>query len=413
MRIKIPYEEDILAVDVNKKHIAGIIEPQKIKDVNEELLIGKAIKNPVNSQSFKEFLSGTKEILIIVNDATRSTPNEKVLDIIYENLKEKKVKFLVSTGSHRKPTKKDFFKIFGKYYEIYKNQINVHDAKKSEFVNLGTTGFGTEVLINQIALKSEKIITIGSVEPHYFAGFTGGRKFFLPGISAFRSIEQNHKLSLSPGSQVFAIKGNSVNEDMLEALIKFDKSIFSIQMVMGEEDRVCYASAGNIHNSFIESVNFAKKFFTYEMKDKVDIIVAVMRKPYSRDFYQSHKGLENCKSVLKKDGIFIMVSKCYDGIGKQAYYNLIKSWDSPFDTLEHIDNNYKLGYHIAIKMVKFQRNNKFWMISDIPSKTLENMFIKKKCSIQEAIDKAIQVKGRSAKILFNFDAGNIVPQVMN
>ena len=162
MRIKIPYGKDIFAIDVDKKHIAGIIEPKKIKDVSEELLIGKAIKNPVNSKSFKEFLSETKEILVIVNDATRSTPNEKVLDIIYENLKEGKVKFLVSTGSHRKPTEKDFFKIFGKYYEIYKNQINVHDAKKSEFINLGTTGFGTEVLINQIALKSEKIITIGS-----------------------------------------------------------------------------------------------------------------------------------------------------------------------------------------------------------------------------------------------------------
>ncbi|NQV17326.1 MAG: nickel-dependent lactate racemase [Armatimonadetes bacterium] len=413
MRIKIPYEDDILAVDVDKKHIAGIIKLPKIKDVNEEFLIGKAIKNPVNSKGFKEFLSGTKEILVIVNDATRSTPTEKVLDVIYEYLKEKKVKLLVSTGAHKKPTEKDFFKIFGKYHEIYKNQINVHDAKKSEFINLGTTGFGTKVLINQIALKSEKIITIGSVEPHYFAGFTGGRKFFLPGISAYRSIEQNHKLSLSPRSKVLALKGNPVHEDMLEALTKFDKEIFSIQTIMGEEERVCHASAGNIYNSFIQSVNFAKKFYTFEMTGKVDIIVAVMRKPYSRDFYQSHKGLENCKSVLKKDGIFIMVSKCYDGIGKQAYFNLLKSWESPFDTLENIDKNYKLGYHIAIKMVEFQRNNKFWIISDIPSKTLEKMFIQKNYSIQEAIDKAVHVKGESAKILFNLNAGNIVPQIKN
>ena len=106
-----------------------------------------------------------------------------------------------------------------------------------------------------------------------------------------------------------------------------------------------------------------------------------------------------------------MVSKCCDGIGKQAYYNLLKTWESPFDTLEKIDKNYKLGYHIAIKMVEFQRNNKFWMISDISSKTLENMFIKKKYCIQEAIDKAVQVKGESAKILFDLDAGNIVPLI--
>ena len=261
MEIQVPYGKDEkLSVTIPDENILSVVYPNKVEEQNETEILLKAIENPINSKSFTDFLSDAKDVLFIVNDGTRPTPTAKVLDIIYEKIKNKNIKFIIATGVHRAPTQEEYDFIFGKYYNIFKDQIYVHDSKKDEdMVHIGTSKNGTEMYVNRLGMEAHKIVIIGSVEPHYFGGYTGGRKSFLPGIASRKTIEQNHKYALRPESHALALDGNPVHEDMIDALkIIADKEIFSIQTVLDGERRLYGVTCGHIKDSLYAAIDKAK-----------------------------------------------------------------------------------------------------------------------------------------------------------
>lgn len=412
MKIEVPYGKGKTVVNVPDKIDIKVIYPRKVKAVDESLVLRKAINNPLNSSSFEKFISDARDILFIVNDGTRPTPTAKVVNAIYDRIKAKNIKFLIATGIHRAPTVEEFKFIFGKYYKEFKSKIYVHDAKKSkDMVYIGTSRSGTEMQINKMALKAHKIVVIGSVEPHYFAGYTGGRKAFLPGIVSFKTIEQNHKHALNPKAITLSLKDNPVNEDMIDALKALsDKEIFSIQTVLDSEHRIYAATAGHIGDSFYAAVEKAKEVFCVKIKERADIVVSAARCPMDVDLYQSQKVLENGKLALKQNGILIMVSKCRTGIGDKTFFELLSGCKTPYEVLKKVYKNYKLGYHKALKMAELVNLVEVWGVTGI-NKDIEKVFIKPFNSLQEAIDEAVEKKGQKAKILFFMDGSVTVPVI--
>ncbi|MFQ5906324.1 MAG: lactate racemase domain-containing protein, partial [bacterium] len=191
MKLEIPYSKDKISLEVDSERVASVVHPNKVEKRDAEEVLNKAMNNPVNSKSFDEFLSDAKDVLFIVNDATRPTPTSKVLKITYERFKDVPFKFIIATGIHRAPTEEELEFIFGPFYETFRDRIHVHDARKDEeMVHIGTSRNGTEMYVNKLGMEAHKIVLIGSVEPHYFGGYTGGRKSFLPGIASFKTIEQ-------------------------------------------------------------------------------------------------------------------------------------------------------------------------------------------------------------------------------
>jgi len=180
--------------------------------------------------------------------------------------------------------------------------------------------------INRMVTEAGSILVIGSVEPHYFAGFTGGRKSFLPGVASHRTIERNHEGALSPRSRVLSLEGNPVHEDMMAAMDILDEvPIFSIQTVLTADHRIYAVAAGDIHDSFRAAVERAKKVFCVRMGRKADIVVTVAAHPMDVDLYQSHKALENGKMALRPGGVIILVSRCREGVGEDQFYRLLAS----------------------------------------------------------------------------------------
>ena len=312
MLIEIPYGKDErINVNIEDKFVSEIVTPNKVPIGNEVETIQNAVSNPINSSNFHDFLKDSKDILFIVNDATRPTPTAKVLDIIYDDIKGYNIKFIVATGIHRAPTEDEYVQIFGKHYQEFKDIIYAHDSKKEEdMVYLGTSKNGTEMLVNKIGVDADKIVIIGSVEPHYFAGYTGGRKSFLPGIASYKTIEQNHKLALSPKAKSLALEGNPVHEDMIDALKTVKKDIFAIMTILDMDHNIYAATSGNIYDSFTAAIDKANDVFVVKIKEKADIVVSVAKFPMDIDLYQSQKAIDNAKLALKEDGILIVVSKC-------------------------------------------------------------------------------------------------------
>ncbi len=411
IKIGIPYGREEIFVEIDENNIGEIVYPNKVVIEDEEQTLLKALNNSFGPKRFDEFLSDAPDILFIVNDATRPTPTAKILKIIYPRIKDKNVKFLVATGAHRVPTQDEYIEIFGDFYEKFKANIFAHDAKNDPMVFLGKSKNGTEMYVNKLAADARKIIIISSVEPHYFAGYTGGRKSFLPGIASYKTIEQNHKLALKSSARALSLKGNPVHEDMEDAIqtIK-DKDIFAIMTVLDRRERIYAATTGDITESLNAAIEKAHQVFAVEIKEKADIVVSVAPYPMDIDLYQSQKALDNGKLALNDNGILILVSKCRKGVGSETFIKLLSSCHDPQEALEKIEKEYKLGYHKSAKIAEIARWAEMWAVSSLDDKILKSIFIRPFKNLQEAIDAALAEKG-DEKILFLMNASLTVPRV--
>ena len=404
MQIPIRYgKDDIIDLSVPGKNLLGVFNPNPVAKFDETALIAKALANPINQKSFDEFIAGEQKIVVIVNDGTRPTPTAKILKQIYPKISEKNKIFIIATGCHRQCSLDEYEMIFGKeiYAEIRaKNEVHDHDSKHDEMVFLGESKNGTQMYLNKIVAEAKKVIVIGSVEPHYFAGYTGGRKAFLPGTASYESITQNHKLALSADAQALRLEGNPVHEDMIDAMkVLAPIDVFSIQTVLDSEHGVYYASAGDLNDSFYDCVKKADEVFCVNIPRKADIVISVAPYPMDVDLYQAQKALDNGKLALAQDGILIMVAKCRTGIGPKPFFDLMASAPTPQEVLEKISNEFHLGYHKAAKMAEISLWAQTWAVSDLSDDEMRAVHLKPYHDIQKAARDALAQKGADAKII--------------
>ena len=398
---------------IEMENNAEILEPIAVENKDSFKVLSEALSNPLNSLGYDEFLEDKKKILIIVNDGTRPTPTAQVLSFLEEKLKNKVVTILVATGTHRAMEDFEKKKILGQSYNILKNCIVSHDSKNKErLVYIGKSRNSTELFINKAVYENDGVIVIGSVEPHYFAGYTGGRKSIMPGIAGFVSIEMNHKLALSEEARVLNLESNPVHQDMMDTLNYLkDVEIFSIQVAMDKNHNVYSAFSGNINESFYKAVEVARKIFAVPIKEKADIVVTVAKDPMDINFYQSQKALDNAKFALKENGIIILVSACKEGIGSEAFYDLMVQAKSPNAVLGNIKKNYKLGYHKSGKIAQILLNTNVFVVSSLENKIFSDIFFQPFKSLEEALAVAYLKKGLNSKVIFMVDGGITVPEV--
>ncbi|GHV96408.1 transcriptional regulator [Spirochaetia bacterium] len=403
MKIEIPYLQKTFPLEFPDENLLTIAEPNEYTVTGTcEALLSDALHKPWGEgaksgggKSFAEFLRGGKRILIIINDATRPTPTEAILAVLLPELEAAgfspdALTLIVATGAHRAPTEDEYRQILGAFSSKLRSRCVHHDSRNdADMVDLGSTRNGTPILLNKQLFEADRIIATGSVEPHYFAGFTGGRKAFLPGIAAYRTIQANHKQALSPAACSLALEGNPVHEDMMDALPLIKAPVFSFMTVLDKEQGVAAATAGDLMASFYAAVDIARKIFCVSIPAKADIVVSVAKFPMDIDLYQSQKAIDNGAAALKDGGTLILVSSCRDGIGDEAYANLLAQAASPQDAIERIRAGYKLGFHKAAKMAEVSARASICAVSELPAQRLNSMFIEKAASPQEALDTAL------------------------
>ena len=392
MQVELIYGKKTIKVEL--KHPSEILIPKKIKLMDEKLILKKTFDKPVNSESFEDFLRKSERLLFIVNDATRPTPTSKIIDFLYPIIsKHKDINFIVAVGSHKAPTEKQLRWIFGKYYEIYKEKIFIHDARNDENLKyFGKTKNQTEVYFNRLVSEIGNIILINSVEPHYFAGYTGGRKSLLPGVAGYKTIEMNHKFALSEQSCNLVLKGNPVHEDMMDA-VSFLRNlrIFSIQLVLTPNGDIYQAITGDLEESFIKATKFANEIFCVKLRKKGNIVLTVAPPPGDIDLYQAQKALENGKMALENNGIIILVSECPGGIGDQVFFDLLSKASNPKDVCNFLKKDYILGYHKAAKIAELATKAQIWAVTSLDEPVLKKAFIKKCTTIESALDEAAEI----------------------
>jgi len=406
--IDLDYGEQKLKLDVPDRNLLAVLRPNDAHG----LKVGPDDVTGLR-QSLREFVSQARSLLVVVNDYTRPTPNEAVLALIEPELAGNEVLLMMACGSHSLPTEGQFRQVFGRFYDSHRERILVHDARdKSKLRFLGKTRRGTEAWVNEQVFKADALICINSVEPHYFAGYTGGRKSILPGVSGYDTITQNHRLSLSPEARTLALDGNPVHEDMTEVAKMIPRAIFSIQVIIDNNHNLCALRYGNLFESFKSALPDANRVFCVPLAEPADIVVAVSRAPYDVNFYQQQKGLENGKLALKDGGILIGVSACRTGVGDDpAFVKLLSSVSSPAEAIDRIRRDFVLGYHKSAKLAEMMLTAKIWNIVPIANDIVQSMFMTPFSDVNTALQAALADKGPLAKVVVLLDASLTVPLV--
>jgi nickel-dependent lactate racemase len=405
MKLDVPYGQITMPLELSADGPIDLVSPRRTPA--DESCIARSLSSPQAFPDLTSFLSTRKRILVVINDHTRPTPTAAVLRTL--DLKEKDVTTIVASGAHRPPSPREFEMLLGGVQPPYGGKLLTHDSTdEANLRSMGRTRRGTELQFNKRLFDAEGIIAVGSVEPHYYAGFTGGRKFILPGLAGFRSIEMNHSLALEEGSTILRLEGNPIHEDFMDALDIFDRyeDIFSIQLVLNHNHEVNYASSGHIVNSFARAVDGAKKIYVAPVESKADIVISVATPPMDLDLYQAHKAIENVKLALNDGGVLILVAPCQDGIGSRGFYDLLASGGNVFDKIRE---GYKLGYHKAAKLAQLQAKTKLLAVTNLRADVLRAISIEPYNELQNAFDDATRLKGKDARVLIVLDGCLTVP----
>jgi nickel-dependent lactate racemase len=399
----------------------------------------RALETP--GADFRGFLrQAASPLLVVVNDATRPTPSADVLRAIRADLegwletpelpempgrleslpdpqaRDRELSFVVATGTHRVALPQELEHIFGKeFLEIHSDRVSSHDAKdKQRLVHLGRTSRGTEIQVNRLLAEARSVVLINSVEPHYFAGYTGGRKSLFPGLAGYETVWANHALSMKPGSESLVLAGNPVHEDLEEALAIgiAGKDVFSIQLVLDNDHRVGFAAAGSLDATFSRAVEVADRQFVLDLERRYEVVVAAAPHPMDCNFYQTNKAIQSGALAVKDGGVLIVVSECPFGLGEnQTLYDMLAAASSPAQALERADQEqYRLGVQQATRIAGILQRAEIWAATSLPEEQVRSMFMRPFGDIQEAVDTALASQGPSAQVLFLTEASITVPR---
>jgi len=391
--MKLKYGKEEIQLPIQDKNIIQILNSNKQKALlYPENRLKNLLKNPINSPSLKDLVNQkkTKKILIVVNDITRPTPYEVILPPLLDELhqigiKKENIIFMVATGIHRSNSQEEIKEIFGEnIFSTYKF-IN-HDCDDPHSKDLGNLKSGNKLWVDPIVSDIDFIITTGVIVPHYFAGFSGGRKSILPGICGRKTIEANHARMVSSDSRAGNIKDNPVHEEMQEAAEKVGVD-FNINVVTNEHYEIIEIVAGELLTSWQQGVEICKQIYICPIEKKADVVIASAG-GYPKDInvYQAQKALDNAYQAVKSGGTIILLAECSEGYGEPVFENWIEEANAPDDIIKRLKMKFVLGGHKAYSIAKLAKEVEVIFVSSLPSEKIRKLFFIPMENISQALN---------------------------
>ncbi|MFO7665083.1 MAG: nickel-dependent lactate racemase [Desulfobacterales bacterium] len=316
-------------------------------DNDAGMLVQNAIRNPVNSPPLSEILrkSGVRSVVIVVSDITRPIPYAYFLDTVLEEIEDVGVArdniiILIATGMHRPSTAAEREQMFGhKVCERYR--IIDHRADKAdELVTVsGRSQAGRPIELNRRFVETDFRIVTGLVEPHFMAGFSGGRKAICPGLCSLETVKAFHSFTFLDDSSARNgnLEGNPLHYESLSIARKADAD-FCINLVVDRKHRVVEAIAGDIETSHSATCKVVNKYACPPVEQKKDVVLTSSGGfPLDATFYQCVKGMVSCLPAVKRGGVVVSIGSCSEGIGSSEYQNIMYEYSGRWkDFLDHI-----------------------------------------------------------------------------
>ncbi|MBO3809007.1 MAG: nickel-dependent lactate racemase [Candidatus Brockarchaeota archaeon] len=401
MLVKIPFGKGFEECEVEDSRIHAYLEPSWPTPGNPDFFIENALSNPIGSKSLDELAEKAGRILIITSDNTRPVPSKTTLPRLIAKMKkaspQASIRLLVATGLHEwSPSGSELKEKFGQALD-YLDEFIIHSAKNiGSLVNLGSLSTGNRLYVNTLLKEADLVVSEGYIEGHFFAGFTGGPKSILPGVSGVETIMNNHSPGNidHPNARCGVAEGNPIYEEMLEAA-NMAKLRFILNVVLDGRKRMLSAFAGDPLEAHRSGRVFTLKYCGVKPVPGDIVITSNGGYPLDRNLYQLVKGISNGALTAREDGVIVACGECVDGVGHQGFYEMLASSSSPGEFLRRLRSGeiWREAQWEAQVLARVLEKFRVIVVSrGVDSKTVESMHMMHAKSLKEGLEIALSLK---------------------
>lgn len=415
--IELAYGDKHIAWELPKKYPCSIITPKHFDaPQGGQELVQQAMANPIQSPALDHIIKQkqARNAVIIVNDITRPTPYDLILppllaEIEGAGISRANITLIVATGIHRGHLEEDNLAIFGN--DICRNyRIENHDCDNN-LISLGKLSNGMDLIVNKTVAEADLLVTTGVVSMHYFAGYSGGRKSILPGISARPTIEANHKMMNDPRARLGNYEDNPVSDLMIEAARKIGVDYILNVVLHGHHDIACCA-AGDVEAAWLEAVRCCEQMNVIEIEAAADIVIASCGGyPKDINMYQAQKALDAAILAVKPGGTIILLAECREGLGEETFAEWIEQASCREDIIKRFHHKFELGGHKAFAICRILESAEVLLLSNLADEKVENLFLSPIHSLEEGIQKALDKHGENASMIIMPEACKIAVKI--
>jgi len=396
---------------IDDSYEVNVIKANEVKNIqSEDCIIKSALKNPINSRPLKEIVKPGEKIVIVTSDITRPVKSNLILPYILDELMEAQVSLdnitiVLALGSHRNHTEEEKKYVVGE--EVYK-KVKVIDSDMDNCKNFGTCKNGTPIDVFTPVAEADRIICIGNVEYHYFAGYSGGAKAIMPGVSSHEAIQANHSNMIKEGAYAGNTDTNPVRQDIDEVgeHIKID---FIFNVLQSSDKTIVGAYAGHYIDAHRAACNDLDKMYKININKKSDLVI-VSPGGYPKDIniYQAQKSLDNAKHAVKDGGIIILVASCKEGFENKTFEKWMMT-KTKEQMIEEIKESFVLGGHKAAAIAMILMKAKIYMVTDYDKDIIEHIGFRHFHNLQDAVDEALKEIANVDNIIVMPSGGSTLP----
>ncbi|MDR2501601.1 MAG: nickel-dependent lactate racemase, partial [Treponema sp.] len=325
--VQFPYGKETLACAIPDDRFKGALVSRMHHykaAASQEELVKQALENPIGSPKLSVMAEGRKKVLIIASDHTRPVPSRYIIPPMLAEIRkgspQADITILIATGFHRATAQEELESKFGADI-TRKEKIIVHDSERSPMVSIGKLPSGGDIVINKLVVEADLVVAEGFIEPHFFAGFSGGRKSIFPGVVSRETVMYNHNAQFiaSPYARTGIVEGNPIHNDMLYAA-RAARLAFICNVVINDKKEVIYAVAGDVDLAHRAGREFLSSNCSVD-PIPADIVISTNGGyPLDQNIYQSVKGMTAAEATVKQGGVIIMLSASNDGHGGESFY---------------------------------------------------------------------------------------------
>lgn len=400
----LPFGQGSVTVEIGDEQLNGVLTSQVHtfpSSSGEEELVKEALRSPVATASLREQAQGKENIVIISSDHTRPLPSRITMPLLLEEIREGNprahITILIATGCHRSTTHQELVARFGETITS-KEHISIHDAQRDEMVDLGALPSGNRLLLNALAVKADLLLAEGCIEPHFFAGFSGGRKSVLPGIASQETILTNHCAEFIDDAHACSgnVENNPIHEDMVFAAEKA-RLAFILNVVINNRQEIIHAVAGNPQLAHQAGCDFLSRLATVAAIPSPIVMTTNDGYPLDQNIYQAVKGISAAAATCEEGGVIICVACCADGHGGKDFFESFSQAQNPREILTHIRGRDRkktlLDQWESQILARILHHFTVILVTQAPREMVEAMMMKWAPDVETALEMARSIKG--------------------
>ena len=414
MKLEFGYGSGVRTVEVSERNLLAVLESNPKEHLRRgEEAVRYALANPIGAPLLRNIVKAGQKIAIVTSDISRPLPSYDVLPAVLDELyaggaKAEDITVVLALGSHRRHTPEEMEHLVG---ERCWREVRCVDSDVNDCVHLGVTTAGTPVDITRTVAEADVRICLGNIEFHYFAGYSGGAKAIMPGVSTPAAIQQNHRMMVSADACAGKLEGNPVRADIEEAgaICGID---YIVNAVLDEHKKIVFAVAGDVTQAHRVGCAYLDEMYRKKLTQQADIVlVSQGGAPKDANLYQVQKALDNAKHAVRDGGTIILMGACPEGLGSKKFEEWLTTAPTAHSMVEKIGRQFELGGHKAAAIGMVLDCAQIDLVSEMDDDFVRSIFLNPQPTAQAAFDAAMEKYGKDASVIAMPYGGATLPYI--